>query len=276
MALYAIENGGTTLWEDSASSTFQDALMEGPPTVGPDGTVYVEDDRSVVYALNPENGEVYWSVAGSQGGFGDAGTPAVSPDGTTVYATSAGGDLYALSAGPSGGQLEWTDQIEGPQDGYLNTPAVGPDGTIYVATAAVNGNPPGEIDAVDPDGTLKWAYASDGSFGTTPAVTAAGQVVAGNDLGTVVALQQSDGTMAWSYSAGFELGSPASDADGDIYIQSSQQVVALSPEGSLLWAAKDSTRWGGDPALDDSGTLYVTGNDANNPSPSLIAFQSNG
>jgi outer membrane protein assembly factor BamB len=274
MALYAVEPGGTTLWEDPASSTFQGDLVGGPPTIGPDGTVYVEDERSVVYALNPQDGAVDWSFAGSQGGVGYGGTPAVSPDGTTLYVTSAGGDLYALSAGPSGGQLEWTDQVEGSHDGFLETPAVGPDGTIYVATGGLYENTPSVIQALNPDGTLEWTYASDSPFETTPTVTAAGQVVAGDEAGTVVALRQSDGSLAWSYPAGIELGSAASDADGDVYLQSSQKVFALSPQGSLLWAAKDSTTWGGDPALDGSGTLYVTGNDARNPSPSLIAFES--
>ena len=196
--LYAIENGGTELWERS----FHDGGLDVSPTIGPDGTVYIEDEDSKVYALNPENGHAYWKFTGSDRTFLGEGTPALSPDGTTVYLTTAGGDLYAVSAGPTGGQLAWTYHIQGPQGGGIaNAPAVGPDGTIYVATAGNNGNTPGDIEAVNPDGTLKWAYVSNGTFETTPAVTAAGQVVAGNDVGTVVAVQQSDGALAWSYSA---------------------------------------------------------------------------
>ena len=86
-----------------------------------------------MYALNPENGHAYWKFGGSTGTFSGEGTPALSPDGTTVYLTTAGGDLYALSAGPTGGQLAWTYHIQGPQGGGIaNAPAVGPDGTIYV------------------------------------------------------------------------------------------------------------------------------------------------
>jgi outer membrane protein assembly factor BamB len=271
--LYAIENGGTELWERS----FHDGGLDVSPTIGPDGTVYVEDSVSKVYALNPENGHAYWKFAGSTGTFLGEGTPALSPDGTTVYLTTAGGDLYAVSAGPTGGQLAWTYHIQGPTDGGIaNAPAVGPDGTIYVATAGNNGNTPGDIEAVNPDGTLKWAYVSNGTFETTPAVTAAGQVVAGNDVGTVVAVQQSDGALAWSYSApgvygqnGFYNSSAASDAKGNIYLQNQVSVFAFSPEGSLLWTVND----GGysSPALDDSGTLYVDGGDQ-----SLIAYESSG
>ena len=238
--LYAIENGGTELWERS----FHDGGLDVSPTIGPDGTVYIEDEDSKVYTLNPENGHAYWKFTGSTGTFLGEGTPALSPDGTTVYLTTAGGDLYAVSAGPTGGQLAWTYHIQGPQGGGMaNTPAVGPDGTIYVATAGNNGNTPGDIEAVNPDGTLKWAYVSNGTFETTPAVTAAGQVVAGNDVGTVVAVQQSDSrrwhgpTLRREFTAktGSYNSSAASDANGNIYLQNQVSVFAFSPEGSLLW-----------------------------------------
>ena len=107
-------------------------------------------------------------------------------------------------------------------------------------------------------------------------MTAAGQVVAGNDVGTVVAVQQSDGALAWSYSApgsygqnGFYNSSAASDANGNIYLQNQISVFAFSPEGSLLWTVND--RWfTSSPALDDSGTLYVDGGDQ-----SLVAYEAN-
>lgn len=275
--LYAVKNA-TTLWK-VPSSTFNGFLW-AEPTVGPDGTVYVESEDAL-YTLNPKNGHVYWSYASStRSGLTD--TPTISPDGTTLYLTSQGGDLDALSAGPTGGQLEWTYQIQAePGADIFNAPAVGPDGTIYLTTGGPYGNSPSYIEAVNPDGTLKWAYVSNGTFETIPAVTAAGQVVAGNDVGTVVAVQQSTGTLAWSYSApgtenGFDNSSAASDANGNIYLQSENEVFALSPEGSVLWTVTDQTEWGSSPALDDSGTLYVTGTLDYGSGPSLIAYESSG
>ena len=146
-------------------------------------------------------------------------------------------------------------------------PAVGPDGTIYATTGEPDGLSPSDIDAVNPNGTLKWAFVADGGFETTPAVTAAGQVVAGNDSGTVVAVQQSDGTFAWSYTApgtpgdnGFGNSSAASDANGNVYIEDQYAVFALNPEGSLRWTVNgEENPFGSSPAIDDSGTLYVTG-----------------
>jgi outer membrane protein assembly factor BamB len=268
--LVAIKNGGVTLW------TLGGLGLEGSPTVGPDGTIYVESTLSELYAVDPQDGHVYWSFAGSVGEANVRGSPAISQNGKTLYLPSGGGDLYALSAGPTGGLLSWTYHIQGPTNGIIeNAPAVGPDGTIYVATAGTYSYTPSDIEAVNSDGTLKWVYVSNGSFETTPAVTVAGQVVAGNDVGTVVALQQADGNLAWSYSApgtqgenGFGNSSAASDSNGNIYIQNENSVFAISPTGSVVWTATDST-YGASPAIDDSGTLYVIG------IKQLIAYESN-
>jgi outer membrane protein assembly factor BamB len=273
-ALYAIKSGGRTLWERPEPG----GAYDGSPTIGPDGTVYVEDSASKLFALNPQNGHTYWTFTGSTSSTVETeDTPAISPDGTTLYLATAGGGLYALSAGPAGGQLEWTYDIQGPQGGYIASgPAVGSDGTIYVTTGAEYGATPGDIEAVNPNGTRKWAYVSNGGFETTPTVTATGQVVAGDLVGTVVALEQSDGTLVWSYSApgspatNFFDSSAASDANGNVYIQNQFSVFAFGPEGSLLWTDNESGP-GTSPALDASGTLYVLSSDE-----SLIGYESNG
>ncbi len=269
--LFAIKKGGATLWHRKISQSrgfnpFRD------PTVGPDGTVYVEDSRSTLYALNPKNGQLYWKFVGPSGTIGEDATPALSPDGTTVYLSTGVGNLYAVSAGPTGGHGAWTYHIHGPQGAYLESaPAVGPDGTIYVATSV------GNIEAVNPDGTSKWVYASKTYFETTPAVTAAGQVVAGNNVGTVYAVKTSDGKLAWSYTTPGTHGEnlfaapAASDANGTIYVQNQIGLFALSSDGSLQWTVSPGENWFAGPAMDDSGTLYVThGSDA------LIAYEASG
>jgi outer membrane protein assembly factor BamB len=270
--LIAIASGGTTLWKLTGLD------LIGSPTVGPDGTVYVEDSGSTLYAVNPSNGQVLWSFAGSSGSVGEGGFPAISPDGTTLYLPSGGGDLYALTAGPTGGQLLWTYQIQGPQDGWIvNAPAVGADGTIYVATGGFgdDGSVPGDIEAVNPDGTLKWSYLSNATFQSTPTVTATGQIIAGNEAGTVVALNQADGSLAWSYQAPGPGGannfvqSAAAASDGTTYIQNQFSVFAFSATGALEWSADESVYGlGATPALDGLGTLYVTAG------PELLAFSS--
>jgi outer membrane protein assembly factor BamB len=277
LGLYAIKKGGAILWERKISQSHGFDPF-GDPTIGADGTVYVEDERSVVYALNPNNGQLYWKFAGQPGGIGEVATPALTPDGTTVYLSSGSGRLYALSAGPTGGQLAWTYHIQGPQGGYLaSSPSVGLDGMIYVTTSGSDGTTPADIEAVNPDGTSKWVYASNASFETTPTVTAAGQVVAGNDLGTVDSVRASDGTLAWSYTTpgtgGVNLfaGPAASDANGTVYVQNQLGLFALNSKGSLRWTVSRGQNVFAAPALDDAGTLYVT-----KQSHALIAYGSNG
>jgi outer membrane protein assembly factor BamB len=259
--LYAIKDGRTLWQRKNVVGTFG-------PTIGPDGTVYAWNENKGLEALNPQNGDRYWSSADAYA----SSEPALSPDGTTLYVAGSV-DLYALSAGRTGGQVEWTYPITA-----TDVPAVGPDGTIYVSSG-------GTLDAINANGTLKWSYVSpDGTFAPSSpaAVTAAGQVVASLDVGyggIVVVLQQSDGTLAWSYSAPPEpsftyFSSPVSDADGNIYIQNASAVSEFSPQGSLMWTT-DVYPYGGSPppspAIDSSGTLYVNGGDQ-----SLIAYESNG
>jgi outer membrane protein assembly factor BamB len=275
--LYAFKKGGAKLWERTISQNHGFDPF-GDPTIGPDGTVYVEDSRSVVYALNPKNGQLYWKFVGAPGGIGEYATPALSPDGTTMYLSSGSGDLYALAAGRAGGQLAWTYHIQGPKGGSIDgAPAVGPNGTIYVATSGGDGNTPADIEAVNPDGTSKWVYVSNGSFETTPTVTVTGQVVAGNDVGTVDAIRRSNGTLAWSYAAPGNFGengfvAPAvSDADGTIYVQNQLGLFALDSEGSLQWSVTRDANVFAAPAMDDSGTLFAT-----KESHSLIAYETGG
>ncbi|MBV8981266.1 MAG: PQQ-like beta-propeller repeat protein [Acidimicrobiia bacterium] len=249
--LVAIAPTGTTKWKVSGISS-------GPPTIGPDGTLYLEDSMSRVEALRPSDGQVLWQFSGAPGGIGARGTPALSADGTTVYAGSGGGVVYALS---TTGQLRWQAPSTGPA--IVNAPAVGPGGTIYVATAGVNGDTPSDIDAFSPTGALEWRYTADGAFETTPAVQPDGVVIAGDDVGTVVAVAPG-GTLAWSYHAsgadgtnGFYDSSAALGADGVAYVQNGLHTVFALKSGHAVWTA--SVGGDGSPALAGDGVLYVAG-----------------
>jgi len=259
--LIAVGNGGATVWKLTGLN------LQGSPTIASDGTIYVMDPSSTVYAVDPTNGQVLWNFAGSPGTVGVRGTPALSRDRSRLYVPSGGGLLYALTAGASGGELQWSYQISGPPGGNIeNAPAVDHEGTIYVATGGNYGSTPGNIEAVRPDGTRKWSYTSDGTFETTPAVSRRGLVVAGNDVGTITALRHHDGTVAWSYQApgtvgtnGFYNSSAAVASGGNIYIQNQLSVFAFNHKGSLEWLADEVGPYvGASPALDGARTLLVT------------------
>jgi outer membrane protein assembly factor BamB len=222
--LVAIAPGGSTRWSLPINS-------ESEVTIGPDGTLYVQDASSKAYAVNPANGQVLWTYAPPSGTIGVRGTPTLSPDGSTIYVGSGGGVLSALNT--SGG-LRWTLNVG--SGGIENAPAVGPDGTIYIATFN------GELDAVTPEGALKWQHATGSNFETTPTVANDGLIIGGNDAGTLVAVNAGDGSLAWTYQApgepgsnGFYNSSALIDSSGVAYIQNQSEVFAVDKEGHSRW-----------------------------------------
>jgi len=63
-----------------------------------------------------------------------------------------------------------------------SSPAVGADGTIYVGSRDYN------LYALNPDGTQKWKFATNGEVWSSPAVGADGTMYVGSADGNVYAL----------------------------------------------------------------------------------------
>ena len=77
----------------------------GPPSIGPDNTVYVADS-STITAIN-RNGSLKWTFTEPPGGQGVIAGPTVGPDGN-IYAVTDIGGLGALALSPAG-QLLWSN-----------------------------------------------------------------------------------------------------------------------------------------------------------------------
>lgn len=123
-------------------------------------------------------------------------SPAVSPDGSTVYMmrSLAGSDLAALYAyNTSDGQVKWTLDLSVAMSGTSETaqakdifssPSVGADGTIYMivrdlqSTTAQRGV---YVIAVNSNGSLKWAKKGGVSgtnlYAITPAIDSNGNII---------------------------------------------------------------------------------------------------
>lgn len=123
-------------------------------------------------------------------------SPAVSPDGSTVYMlrSLAGSDLAALYAfNAADGQVKWTLDLSAAMSGtsataqakdVFGSPSVGADGTIYMivrdlqSTTAERGV---YVIAANPNGSLKWAKKGGVSgtnlYAITPAIDASGNII---------------------------------------------------------------------------------------------------
>src|SRR3972149_3769930 len=117
------------------------------PAIGAEGTIYIANQSLRIYALNPD-GSTRWEFR-TTGGNKFLGGVVLAPNGT-VYAADDGRSVYALD-GPTGQKL-WQFKANTGSGIVLTTPIVGPDGALYFDTDK------GYVYAVNPNGSLKWAY----------------------------------------------------------------------------------------------------------------------
>lgn len=284
--LYAIKSDGSISWAYPMGGE-----VHSSPAIGADGTVYVGSDDGNLYAIDPGGNLLPgWPYA-----TGDAvySSPAIGADGT-VYVGSNDGNLYALD---SGGNLlpGWPYATGWAVD---NSPAIGGDGTVYVECY-------GQLYAINPNGSLKWADDFLGGFydfngDSSPSIDADGTVyvVCGSSeyvqpLGEYfyycnLIATNPDGSGKWSCdlltsNSGFyvESRSPAAiGIDGTVYVgndgydgSSYGELYAISPIGDVKWIYFiDSPEVEfSSPAIGADGTVYAGCIDYN-----LYAINANG
>jgi outer membrane protein assembly factor BamB len=173
-------------------------------------------------------------------------------------------------------------------DNVLAYPVIGADGTIYA------GSIDHDLYAVNPDGSLKWKFATGNYITGSPAIGADGTIYTGSQDGNVYAL--TDGgqgvvTEKWAFTTGGQVYfSPTIGADGTIYVGDQEYVPTNSnPSASHLYALTDngssvSQKWafvaGGAvqsaPAIGADGTIYVGSNYNGDSSGYLNAVNADG
>jgi outer membrane protein assembly factor BamB len=204
--LYALSPDGTLKWSFKSGGN-----ITSSPAIAADGTVYFGSDDQCFYALNPD-GTQKWSL--NVTGHVNYSSAAVGSDGT-IY---CGSDLnrttenfYALY---SVGTRRWSCMLG---RNVRSSPAIAPDGTIYIGTDR------GYLYAVNPDGSAKWSYQTDGDIlYSSPAVGSDGTVYVGAQDNFLYALNP-DGTLKWRY-----------ETDGDI-----RSAPAIGPDGTVYFTSCD-------------------------------------
>ncbi|HVZ87616.1 MAG TPA: PQQ-binding-like beta-propeller repeat protein [Polyangia bacterium] len=203
------------------------------PAIAGDGSVLVgsQDDR--VFAI-ARDGTLKWSYATGDIIFS---SPAVAHDGT-IYIGSDDDHLYALT--PAEGKPRWIVQLGacpqrvgiGPEASRCDVdagPTIGPDGVIYTGGDGIY--------AINPDGSLRWHFVTNGHVSSAPALLPDGTVVAGSQDNMLYALAP-NGQKRWDFRAGGDIEpAPAIGDDGTIYVGSDDhKLYAIGPDGILRWA----------------------------------------
>ena len=152
----------------------------------------------------------------------------------------------------------------------ITTPiAVGPEGHVYFGVqmnpsqsetddhrlAALAGPP---ADMSTPSDNLIWTFQVPDEISGSPSVASDGTVYFGCDDNNLYSVS-AQGALNWTFDAGANVETkPAVRSDGVIIFGASDDVYAISPDGSLLWETDiNSDMKGGGAALASDGTVYI-------------------
>jgi outer membrane protein assembly factor BamB len=247
--LSALSPNGKLKWNLDLSAN----LMSGDPIVAKDGTIYLCGAFfRYIYAADSA-GKLKWKFRSNRA---VVSAPAIGLDGTVYVACDDG--ILAIS--PNGTQ-KWKFPIRATR----NAPAVGADGTIYVSSSDNN------FYALDPDGALKWKFATGGWLMSSPAIGADGSIYVISDDHNLYVLNP-DGTLKAKVATGkyFDRTSaPVISADGVIYVSGIKgdgyngrfYLDALSPDGILKWKFSFGGYSISPAAIGADGTVYAGSTD---------------
>jgi outer membrane protein assembly factor BamB len=230
------------------------APVTSSPALSSGGLVMVASHSGRIFAAE-KDGKTAWTFATTDLIWS---SPAIAADGT-VYIGSDDDNLYALDGRT--GSLRWKYRVGncrqtvgiGPEATRCDVdagPTVGPDGAIYTGGDGIY--------AINPDGTLRWRFATGGHVTSAPALASDGTVIGGSQDNSIYAISP-DGRKRWEFRARDDVdSSPAIEEDGTIYVGSDDnRLYALSPQGQLLWAFTTGDDVRASPAIGHDGTVYI-------------------
>jgi outer membrane protein assembly factor BamB len=148
--------------------------------------------------------------------------------------------------GPEVPELKWTSS------GGSSSPAIGTDGTVYTGSGA-------NLYALNPDGTVKWAFSTGAEVYSSPAIGVDGTVYVGSHDYNLYAIDPT-GTEKWRFATGSCVdSSPSVGADGTIYVGSRDgNLYAIDSEGSMKWNIHlGQYIMRSSPAIGTDNTIYV-------------------
>lgn len=204
-----------------------EAPIQGGPAIDAEGIVYLGLRDGTALALDRDGNE-RWRATLEQPAVG---TPAIAADGTVYFADIGGG----LAAYTPDGALNWRLQSPVRREA-TSGPIVGADGTIYLTVVS-------EVQAVHPDGAMRWVTPRARVFEIAPRLSPAEDMVFLRNFafnaadGKRMPIRLEEGDEAMFSDPTFLIG-----ADGNAYYRYGHTVVRWQREGDGA-AAVAATNW---------------------------------
>jgi len=220
--------------------------VDGGPTIGPSGDLYVGADG--VYRITPD-GEIRWHWPPPEQSDRPKhvfSTPVVTVDGR-VYFGGQDGFVTALDADT--GAQRWQYTVRADVDG---SGVIGPDGALFI------GADDGRIYALRSDGSLRWSFVAQRDIRSSLGIAPDGTIYA-TSFDTNLYSIAPTGEVNWVLPTGGIIhSSPVVDANGTVFFGSQDdRLYAVSPAGEVLWALELGADVDSSVAISESGTIIV-------------------
>jgi len=243
--VFAISNTGQEIWNYETGD-----IVRSSPAIHSNGNIYLGSYDNNLYGFTPTGSLAMQFDMGNNAKYSG---PVFGLNGE-IYIGSQTDELIAVD---EGGNELWRYDTGGDVNG---TPAIGTDGRIYVGSTG------DFFYAFNPDGTLSWSSEYGTWAATATAIGPDGTIYfagEGNNtdssFGGVLIAYNPDGTEQWrvGLTEKANQGGPSIALDGTIYVGGhSNEMMAFSSGGSLLWSYPTNGNILSAPAIDNDGNIY--------------------
>lgn len=202
--LYALNYDGTLNWTRLIDSTSYAEVYSSPAIDTTDNVVYIGSRyMNKLMAFYP-NGSSVWNF--STPDYMIRSSPAIDSN-RSIYIAASNGKLYKIYLN---GQEAWNVTLIGG-DPSKSSPAIDNwFGMIYIGAGQY-------LNAIYPNGTIRWFYKTDGIISSSPAIGAGSSIYFSSEDGYSYSLNL-DGTLNWKdYGYSAYPNSPAIDLNGNVY-----------------------------------------------------------
>lgn len=238
---------GSEIWAQTTNS----GISNSTAAIDANGNIYVGTRAEGIISWD-SNGTERWKFK-EVTGTGYYASPAISADGTTIYALKSNGFLYAINAGDGTGK--WAEPLALTGDGTGSALSINSDGTLYFTTdthvVAVtdNGN----------DMTVKWSIEAQGANSSGVVIGVDGSLYVGTIAG-LLSLNPQSGATNWLYGAEINESVPAVDSKDNIYFGTADgKLLVVDKSGELLKQFILTSEEVHSPVISDDGSVYVEG-----------------